>query len=183
MTRDEVIVAPRELTDYLWRAARLAGADAGTAARFARHLTEAHVDLGEGVGVALEALDSTPALSRYAEAVAALERAERALQTASSHVMEFSEPMPLGLLWGPGLECRVRGIRRPARPGHELASERLHEVELINREPGAVPYRQWAHRDGVPVPADEFDELIARTKSFLVSEQLLDAADAALGSG
>ena len=175
---DEVIVAPRELTDYLWRAARLVGADAGTAARFARHLTEAHVDLGNSIGIALEALDSTPPLHRYHEAVAALEQAEVALRHTSSHRMVFDEPMPLGLLWGQGLEGRIRGVRRPVRPRQEVATDRLSEIELVQREPGAAPYRQWAYRDGVAVPAAEFDALVERAKPILVSEQVLDRADA-----
>ncbi len=181
-----VRVAPREIHDLVYRAARIAGCDPGTAERIAENVTYAEIHHGAAVRAfceAIEALD-LPA-SAWATAPDALLAAEVAARTGGRASAAFDSPVPLAAIAVTLRHCLERGVAPIGIHGRDRGDLAVSAVEMrtvdqeVEGAGGALVAGTGrdAHRLGVEVDRLLFSGLEAAAAGFLVAEATLDELD------
>ena len=178
-----VTVAPREIHDLAYRAARIAGCDPGTAERIAENVTFAEIHHSAAVRAFCEALEVLDLpLSGWVTAPDALLATEVAARTGGIASAKFDPGVPMAAIAGTlrqslqrggaavGIDSRVRGdttmevVEMHRVNGEAAAASRAQLADASNR----------AHRLGVEVDRTWFSRLEAAAAGFLVAEAALD---------
>lgn len=178
-----VTVAPREIDDLVYRAARVNGCDAGTAKRIAENVTFAEIHHGAAVRVFCEALESLDlTASAWVTAPDALLAAEVAARAGSGASAVFDPPVPLAAIAATLHQSLERGVAPVGIDGRVRGDTTVGVVELQRVDADAVTAirarlgdaRRGAHRLGVAVDRVWFRRLEAAAAGFLVAEATLD---------
>lgn len=173
---DSVLIAPRELTDLVYRCARINGCDAGSAPLLARSVTFAQVHGHQGARVFLE-LD----IAATADLIAAYGQMTLGEIQARSGVeveLTFDPPVADALT----TLARFEAVRRGAGVVDLVVADgALSSLTLGPSEPIPAVEQANAERqarvelEGLEIDRGLFDELNRRAVGFLVSEAVLDA--------
>jgi len=179
---DTILVAPRELVDVVFRCGRVAGLDSGSADRVARNVTAAEVGYGGALEAFLDALGEPSRLvPEFVAGPDALAIAEVEARRSGSAEAVFSAPVPVAAvaLDVDGVRGRGQGVSG-IPDGADGSSTVGRLVVGGGPEPRAVDAGAHAAvaRDGIRVDAEAFVGLSRFAHAFLVSEAVLDAADA-----
>lgn len=191
---DQLLVAPREIVDVVYRASRVAGADSGVASLIGRAACFAVGQLGGRLDNVVDALDagSHPSVGftalahleveavRSGEAAAALEPAMTVADLALACFQACRRGVSITMICGDGERHTPHtwlGSGRAALAVSSLTAVRsppdrglLARVESRHRE---------ALRNGVPVPETHWRSLHEHAGHYLVSEALIDSAEVA----
>lgn len=179
---DTVLVAPRELVDLASRCARVAGLDAGSADRAAHNVTATEVGYGGALTAFLDALgDPARLVAEFVAGPDALAAAEVEARRSGSAEVAFRAPVPVAALGLAVDEVRGRGQGVSGIPDDADGSTTVDRL-VVGGEPEQRAVDAALHaavaRDGVRVDAAAFAGLTRFAHAFLVSEAILDAADA-----
>ena len=167
-------VAPREIVDVVYRAARVAGVSAGTANELAEASLFAEVHLGAGLGVACDSVCENPMNRGPIEAYLALLAAEGELA---------DEPVTVLMPPGTTTATIARQVDALARRGITAThgSGIIDTVTLSAGTAGAERYdnepMETALATGIEVDDTLWACLEETAAAYLVAEALLDAAD------
>lgn len=172
-----VTVAPREISDLVYRVSRCAGCSSGTADLIAANVRFGEVFYGGAIEVFLTAVRND-ALGPFIDAPDAVLTAE----VDGAATVVFGAPVPLtaiaATIWQSALRgWAATGIDHGA-VGAETLFESLAFTQLVPsgcRE-AVVAAERTRSVDGVQVSAEAFAKLYDDAKAFLVSEAVLDAA-------
>ncbi len=174
-----VRVAPREIVDYVARAVRVDGCDAGVARAVGEAVAHGEVHIGGAINAFL-AVDrrSLSEVVQVSLRAAVIETLPQPAEVA------FEPPVPLALLARQIDDAAERGCPivatcAPATPPTAGAGALVTRLTTGDRSE-AVTYADpdragRALSDGVAVAAPDWAELVARSKEYLVDEDLLDA--------
>lgn len=172
-----VLVAPREVHDVVYRCARIAGCDPGTADMLGRAVTFGEVHDHQAARAFLD-LDGPEEIATVATALRQIAVAEaRARQGGAEVELSFDPPIPDPLTTLARFESANRGAETVDLGHYEgrLSTLVLGPAAPIDTLARAHSDRQARfERTGLPVARDAFDELIVRSKGFLVAESILD---------
>jgi|TARA_B100000809_G_scaffold28326_1_gene24599 hypothetical protein len=174
---ESLVVAPREVYDLVFRCARVAGCDPGTADRVARNVMVAEARWGGAVAVAVGVFEAEdPAGSAPVRAPDVLAEAECDARTTGSARAEFEAPVPLAFLVSTIAEMAGRGVVVDDLPIDATAGLPVPGLGLrtgVADRPSSVE----AHRGGLSVDRVAFNRLEAMAGRFLVSEAILDGIE------
>ncbi|HCW00673.1 MAG TPA: hypothetical protein DGK99_04615 [Acidimicrobiaceae bacterium] len=174
--RPQVLVAPREIHDLVFRCARVAGLDAGAADRSGRNVTAAEVHLGGAVETFASVLGDPQRLAaEFGAGPDVLVEAEVEARATGSAVARFGVPTPLAALASVIADIGGRGLGVDGVKVGATAATTVDELEVTGPPPssdGTAAAR--AARDGLAVDRVAFDALIAAARPFLVAESILD---------
>lgn len=180
-----VTVAPREIRDLAYMAARVAGCDAGTAERIADNVTFGEIHRGAAVGAFCDALDAgdLPG-SVWVAAPDAVLAAEVAARRGGCASVAFESPVPLAAIAGTLHQSLQRGAAPVGIDDGVRGDTAVDAVEMrrVDDQAGAASRARIAeghrdaHRSGVGVDAIGFSRLEAAAAGFLVAEATLDEA-------
>ena len=175
----QVVVAPREIHDLVFRCARVAGLDAGAADRAGRNVTAAEVHLGGAVEVFASVLgDPQRLVAEFGAGPDALVDAEVEARTNGSGVATFGVPTPLAALASVVADIGGRGLGVQGLPDGATAATTVDGLDVGGASTpadGAASAR--AAREGLSVDQRAFDALVIAARSFLVAESILDGIE------
>lgn len=176
ITDHEVLVAPRELHDLVFRCARVAGLDVGAADRVGRNVTFAEVHLGKAVDCFVSVLnDPVRLLSEYDSSPDALVSAEVEAKIIGSVSVVFGVPTPLAALVSVIADIEGRGIKVDGVPEDATGATVVERLQVGGPVlPAGLSTRTRAARNGLIVTGQTFDVLNVAAKEFLVAESVLD---------
>jgi len=175
------LVAPREVVDLVYRCARVAGLDAGSADRAARNVVAAEVGYGSAIGVFFQALGDSAVLEQaFVDGPDVLAIAEVEARISGSAKARLPAPTPVAALALAIDEIRGRGLGVSGIP--EDADGRTTVDQLAVGGPTQLrTVDSVAHtaaaREGVRVNAIALADLTGFAHAFLVAEAILDAAE------
>ncbi len=175
---ETVTVAPREIHDLVYRVSRVAGCDPGTAERIAENVTFAEIHHGAAVPAFCEALDAADlALSEWVTALDVLLAAEVEARSTGRATAEFASEVPLAAIAGTLHHCMERGMAPINLQGEPRGDEAVSVVTLMVAAAGteaSIARITDAHRHGVRIDRQAFNQLEVAAAKFLVSETTLD---------
>ncbi|MDG2428450.1 MAG: hypothetical protein P8M16_08490 [Acidimicrobiales bacterium] len=176
VTDHEVLVAPREVHDLVFRCARVAGLDVGAADRVGRNVTFAEVHLGEAVNCFVSVLnDSVRLLTEYDLGPDVLVSAEVEAKNAGSASVVFGVPTPLAALASVIADIEGRGIGVDGVPEGATGATVVERLQIGGPAlPAGLANTTRAARDGLVMNSETFDALNVAAREFLVAESVLD---------
>lgn len=175
--RSTVIVAAREIADYLYRCARVAGCDAGSAKRLAANVAHSEASGSGGLEAVLKVAEvSDRELRRLAQVANLVDSAEVRARGVGHSLVAFDMAVPLGALSLTLEQARGRGIT-VSFVGEEACL--LEGVELRSGvaavEPGSESgVSSGPQLDGIVVGRSTWTRLQALASRYLVPEVALD---------
>lgn len=185
-----VVVAPREITDLVDRASRVAGCTADEAARIAADIAACEIDHGGALAAWLD-LHARGALRAAAAAALTVESAALDAAAGAAARVTFADAVPYALL-ARALDALARRGIVPAEPLAAVSGgDPVESIELVGRgsadafvcaDSGAADDRRRAALErGIDVDRTEYERLEAVAACSLVAEADLDAADERAG--
>lgn len=184
----EVILAPREIKDLVYRCCRVQGVDPGTADRLADNVLHAQIHRGPVLEAFVAVLEPShdvsesegADLTRLSIAADEVELAEAAVAAKGSATVTFEFAVPLlalsHSLWqaaergtaNVGVSATAHGVKQIS--GIEFVSEGLDQPT----QAAASERHLKAHQQGLPVAASSLGRLESLAARFLVAEATLD---------
>ncbi len=176
---DQVLVAPREVHDLVFRCARVAGMGAGAADRAGRNVTRAEVHFGGGLAAFASALgDHRRLVAEYDAGPEALMAGEVAARTGGSGAVAFTVPTPLAALASGLADMAGRGVGVEGIPVGASAATTIDHLQVGGRaEPAGGDAAARAAREGLAVDRASFEVLVDAARAFLVAESILDGIE------
>ena len=173
---DQMLVAPREVHDLVFRCARIAGLDAGAADRAGRNVTYSEVHFGGAVATFASVLaDPQRLLAEYGNGPDALVLAEVEARARGIGSAIFAIGVPLAALGSCIAEITSRGLSVEGVP---IGATGTTLVDVLQVGGPAMPVDDTAGvraaREGLVVDRAAFSALTEAAKAFLVSEAILD---------
>lgn len=174
-------VAPREIFDLVYRCARVAGFEAGSAERAARNVTASEIVCGDAIKTFLRAMENKEEVREcFADGPDLLAAAEVAARQSGFAEVSLPRPIPLAALIQTIDEVRGRGLGVAGVPSGGSGSTAVESLEI-----GGPAQQRFmddekhgkACRHGVLVDEAVFTHLEKAAHLFLVSEEVLDAVD------
>ena len=174
--RLQVLVAPREIHDLVFRCARVAGLDAGAADRAGRNVTAAEVHLGGAVETFASVLGDPQRLAaEFGAGPDVLVGAEVEARATGSGVARFGVPTPLAALASAVADIGGRGLGVDGIQAGATAATTVDGLQVTGSpSPSDGTAAARAARDGLAVDRVAVDALIAAARPFLVAESILD---------
>lgn len=163
-----VRVAPREISDYVERAARVGGCGLADAGLLADAVTSAEVHGGGGLAAFLAAPDHVD----LAAAIRSLDEVALGVADSASHVVATNAPH---VLLGMSVHqwCR-HGVIIDLTPVGTLDAVEIRRGSATPDVSRRAEYRR-ALAHGVDVDAHLWEHLVSIAADFLVAESILDA--------
>ncbi|HCV34768.1 MAG TPA: hypothetical protein DGF10_08905 [Acidimicrobiaceae bacterium] len=176
-----VLVAPREVLDLVYRCARVAGLDTGSADRAARNVTAAEVGYGSALGVFCQALGDSGTLKQsFVDGPDVLAIAEVKARLSGSAEARLPAPTPVAALALVVDEIRGRGLGVSGIPDDADGCTMVDRLAVGGpaqlRTVDSVAHTA-ASREGVRVDAIALNQATEFAHGFLVPEAILDAAE------
>ena len=161
---DAVNVAPREITDLVYRACRVAGCGASVSDTIAADVTYCEIHFASGIEGVLELIEMTPCSLRE-QAIEAQARNERGPHSAAE---PGAAPTPFVL------RCRSEAPLHSHRADSGTGDSGTGDSGTGDRD-GAGRYRE-ALANGVVVNAAAWERLEQRASDFLLAERIIDGS-------
>ena len=175
-TGAQMLVAPREVHDLVFRCARIAGLDVGAADRASRNVTYSEVHFGAAVATfASELADPQRLESEYGTGPDALALAEVEARVKGIGSVVFGTGVPLAALASGIAEITGRGLGVGGVPAGATAATLVEALQVGGPAiPADDAAGDRAAREGLVVDRVAFSALTEAAKAFLVSEEILD---------
>jgi hypothetical protein len=173
---NQVLVAPREVHDLVFRCARIAGLDAGAADRAGRNVTYAEVHLGGAVTTFATVLtDPQRLVAEYGAGPDALVLAEVEARAKGIGSACFATGVPMAALASGIADIAGRGLGVDGVAVGATATTLVHALQVGGPAmPADDAAGVRAAREGLAVDWEAFGALTEASKAFLVSEATLD---------
>ena len=176
---DQMLVAPREVHDLVFRCARIAGLDAGAAERAGRNVTYSEVHFGAAVATFASVLADPQRLeAEYGTGPDALVLAEVEARAKGIGSAVFATGVPLAALASGIADITGRGLGVDGVPAGATAATLVDTLQVGGPViPADDAAGARAAREGLVVDRAAFGALAEAAKAFLVSEATLDGIE------
>jgi hypothetical protein len=171
-------VAPREITDLVYRSCRVVGLSAGVAQRCAANVTHGEIHRGNSVLAFLDALaQGDESVRSFASAADRLESVE----ATGRFTVAFDEPVALAALSASLEQAASRGFVPQVAatvPGNEILAgiDFLHHQVPDQARRDAVAREYRAMSEGLVFAIEQLQALESSAARFLVAESFIDSA-------